>query len=260
MYALSLHLEPQRGTLHNRQVTARQLHGMFYQVLGAHNAAEATRIHEHAAPKPYSLRRMSDPSYKRLTGFEFLSLEADAARFAYESWQQVMQQNRWLQLGSAAVCVKQISLRPGGDLTQIYEFSEPITMAKLHFQSLTSFRKGETFSHLPLPADIYRRPLTLWQRHLNQPLPELAQPFESWLAEQVHVTQYNIRTASNSKSGRHRFEGFRGTLSLACKPKSAGHSLAHQRLWSTLTHMLPFCGVGYRTLHGFGTVEIEEMK
>jgi hypothetical protein len=94
-YALD---EPLRG----RQITARGLHGVLYHVLERFDPARATWMHQHDAPKPYTMVPYYDTTQGTLAGIRLNALTERAAELFERSWEQA-KRGVELRLGTAAL-------------------------------------------------------------------------------------------------------------------------------------------------------------
>lgn len=235
--------------LRGDQVTSRGLHGVLFHVLQQYDPKGASWLHQHKAPKPYSLAPYYDIETAALAGIRLNALTEQAAELLYHSWEAIRRYGRSLQLGNQSFNVTGLTLIPGPTFETLAA-SPPETEVKLQFLSPTAFKQGAGFLPLPLPANVFRGPFLVWQKYA----PTSLKPPGDWLdwcAERVYVTDLQIETVTVSLSRQApAFRGFVGQVAFTAQ----SDALLYLSLWQGVSGLAPYTGIGYKTTMGMGTV------
>jgi CRISPR-associated endoribonuclease Cas6 len=247
MHQITLTLQPRRGPLHGDTVTARGLHGMLFKAMREADPAETDWLHDHPAPKPFSLA----PLYSAgglLLGIR-LGIVADrAAELFLRAWNWHREQETSLQLGPNYCVVTDVQCDAGPrwlDLAQL----PPAPHVALRFLSPTAFRQGPGHSPLPVPYNVFSWPWRVWQTFA----PEFGLPDDwiEWCAQEVFVVQHQIETVEAAISKDESFTGFVGDVVFAAHRGGPGQL----GLLQALARLAAYSGVGHKTTMGMGAVE-----
>ena len=249
MEHIMLTFEASHGRLHGRHITARDLHGMLFNLLNAINYNEANWLHHHPSPKPFSLV----PLYTEkgiLTGMRLAAITKRVGHLMKQAWQAARNTQTPLSLGRQKLTVSETAVIPGPKFATLANRHGNMQLG-LRFLSPTTFRQGPGSLPLPLPMNVFRWPLKVWQTYSSLPLPE---DWLSWCERDVFVVEHQIQTATVAISKRARFTGFVGEVWFCAKTRhsQAAHYLS---IWQGLTDLATFCGIGYKTTMGMGAVE-----
>lgn len=119
---------------------------------------------------------------------------------------------------------------------------------QLTFHSPTLLKSADVFIDRPSSALLLHSALRRWQAFSPETAPDQAW---NWVHEHVMTTAQEIQTlcVSLPKQPKHH-TAFLGTLNLQYARTSEGEWLAR------VTHLLPFTGVGIKTLYGYGEVTV----
>lgn len=248
MHRFTLTLEPRRGPLHGRTVTARGLHGMFFKGLKEADPAEATWLHDHPAPKPYSMSALYSPG-GLLLGLRLGAVSDRAAALIERCWTWHRDQGNTFQLGPNICAVSEVEYEAGPRWLELAQ-TPPVGKLTLRFLSPTAFRQGPGHLPLPLPQNVFHGPLRVWQ--VFSPLPTLADDWLEWCSRDVFVVDHDIETARVAISRDECFVGFVGDVTFEPIRQDANRlSLMH-----VLGRLAEYCGVGHKTAMGMGAVMI----
>ncbi|MBX7250967.1 MAG: CRISPR system precrRNA processing endoribonuclease RAMP protein Cas6 [Candidatus Promineofilum sp.] len=247
LHQLTVTLQPRRGPLHGHTVTARGLHGMLFKAISEADPRETNWLHEHPAPKPFSL----SPLYSAgglLLGIRLGVVAEWAAELFVRAWNWHREQGGSLQLGPNVCVVTDVQCDPGPrwlDLAQC----PPEPRVGLRFLSPTAFRQGPGHSPLPVPYNVFHWPWRVWQAFA----PDFGLPDDwlDWCAQEVFVVQHQIETVTVPISKDKSFTGFVGEVVFEALDGGAGQ----MGLLQALARLAAYSGVGHKTTMGMGAVE-----
>ncbi|MCI0396946.1 MAG: CRISPR system precrRNA processing endoribonuclease RAMP protein Cas6 [Chloroflexi bacterium] len=248
MNHITLTFAPLAGRLDGRFVTARGLHGLVFNVLRKCDVNEATWLHSHPSPKPFSLVVFYTEEGD-LAGLRLGAVNKRATRLLKDSWDQVWHARYPLRLGQQEFLVRGVTSTPGPTFGTLAS-TKPASEMALQFLSPTAFKQGPGSLPLPLPVNVFSWPVRVWQAFAPT---ELALP-EDWLAwceRNVFVTGHRIETVSVAISQGESFTGFVGEVQFEAKDDSE----LYLSVWQALGELAAFCGVGQKTTMGMGAVE-----
>lgn len=251
MYHIGLGFTGTPRPLNGRHITPRGLHGLLYHVLGETNQQTADWLHSHPAPKPYTLVPYYEDGKGVLAGLRLSALTEQSAELLLAGWEAVRCSGRELHLGRQAFVVERVSCIPGPTYEEL-TMCEPGRELTLNFLSPTLFRQGNNNLCLPMPRNVFYRPFTVWQSFAPSAVRRLPGDWLAWCEQHVTVQQHSIHTvpvAINKKAAG--YTGFVGEVSF----KAYDDTLLYLSVWQGLTHLLAYCGTGWKTTMGLGIVE-----
>ena len=238
--------------LDGQQVFARGHYGLLFEVLKQDNPSTATWLHTHESPKPFStLTYYTNDGY--LAGIRYALLTDEAASIMYSAWRKVENSQQTLKLGLQKFKVAQVEIASGPNFQEMSE-SAPVGEVRLQFLSPTAFKQGKTHLTLPLPRNIFYRPLTIWQHYAPIPLRlRMADSWLDWCAQNIYVSEHQIETATIAITYHESFTGFVGTATFAVY-----HGNDEQRrILQALAKIAAFSGIGHKTTMGMGAVHFQ---
>lgn len=235
--------------LNSRQITGVGLHGLLFKtVLAAYSSHEADWLHNHQAPKPFAMAPLYSAE-RQITGLRLAALNGRTAELMVHAWEQTAEKQQELALGRQQFQVAAVAVQPELSFTGLLQQARPHQWQKLWFKTPCTFRQGPGALPLPLPYNVYQRPLEVWQQYAPPSL-RLPADWLEWCAQNVFVVQHNIRTVPMLVGQRRKMSGFVGQVRL----EAVSQDDTYLRLWHALTHLLRHCGTGYKTTMGFGAV------
>lgn len=235
--------------LNSRQITGSGLHGLLFKtVLSAYNSHETDWLHNHQTPKPFALAPLYGAE-RQMTGLRLAALNGRTADLMRHAWEQTAVQQQPLALGRQQFQATAVAVQPERSFTQLLQQAKPHAWQKLTFNTPCTFRQGPGALPLPLPYNIYQRPVQVWQQYAPPSL-RLPADWLEWCAKHVFVVRHNIRTVPMPIGQRRKMSGFVGQVRLEALHKDD----TYLRLWHALTQLLHHCGTGYKTTMGFGAV------
>ncbi|MEW5984998.1 MAG: CRISPR system precrRNA processing endoribonuclease RAMP protein Cas6 [Chloroflexota bacterium] len=251
MRHLTLTFTPTNGRLDGRYITARGLHGLLFGLLQEVNQEEASWLHTHPAPKPFSLV----PLYTEtgtLAGLRLAAVTGRVAALFSGAWEEAQADGRPFHLGPQAFTVSQVVATPGPGFAALAA-SRPARRLGLRFLSPTSFKQGPGSLPLPLPANVFNWPFQVWQAFAPREL-ALADDWLAWVERNVFVVEHRIETATVAISKQEQFTGFVGDVWFRAEGEITAAE-PYLRIWQALGDLATFCGVGHKTTMGMGAVE-----
>ncbi len=249
MYTITTTFHPHGSRLEGRNITAQGLNGLFFNVLERTDPAGGKWLHEHASPKPYSVISFYTEQ-EELAGLRYAAVSENAAAIIAQSWQKVYQRGERLQLGRyQQFSVSDVTVQPGPGFMTLAE-SRPKREVRLRFLSPTSFKQGPGDLPLPLPGNVFRTPLVVWNSFAPPPL-AIPDEWLAWCGREVFVTEHQIQTATIAISRQDSFTGFVGDVTFRAHQGDES-SLC---IWNALAQLAAFSGVGRKTTMGMGAVE-----
>lgn len=264
MYHIVIRLTPQPTAVSPQPPTPRGLHGLLFKLLAESDPAKAEWLHEHPAPKPFSLWVQKD-THGRVQTLRYSALTKPCAEALTAAWQVAHQTQR--RLGQEAY---QLDLGHGDSyhIDQVsvvvsHEFphlaSQPLPLKPrqqtLLFRTPTDFKQGPVHLPLPHPRNVFGSPLRFWNAFAPEPL-QIRFDWLDWCEQNVYVKQHNIRTITLPLNHRSSFTGFVGRVTFHA------HRGNDQQLqiWHTLGTFATFCGIGRKTTMGMGAVDKENNR
>lgn len=247
MYHLTLTFEPRRGPMHGHTVTARGLHGMLFKALHEADPAETDWLHDHPAPKPFSLAPLYSPG-GLLLGMRLGVVSDRAAELLVRGFEWHRDQGNHHQLGPNICMVTDVQCDPGPrwiDLAQ----TPPNAQLGLRFLSPTAFRQGPGHSPLPVPYNVFHWPWRVWQAYA--PALGLPDDWLEWCAQEVFVTRVKIETVAVAVSKDEDFTGFVGDVIF----QAYRGDVSRLSVFQALGRLAAYCGIGHKTTMGMGAVE-----
>ena len=247
MRRLTLTLQPRRGPLHGRTVTARGLHGLLFRALKEADPRETDWLHDHPAPKPFSLA----PLYSGgglLLGLRLGAVDDRAADLFRRALQWHVERDSTFPLGPNICAVSDVCEEHGPNWLDLAQ-AAPDQHVALRFLSPTSFRQGPGHSPLPVPGNVFGWPWRVWQTYA----PDFGLPGDwlDWCAREVFVIQHRIETVTVAVSKDESFTGFVGEVVFEAQAGGAGQL----GLLQALARLAPYSGVGHKTTMDMGAVE-----
>lgn len=246
MYHITIHFTPNGPPLDGRAVTARGLHGLLFKALKEADPQEASWLHDHDAPKPFSLA----PLYAEggvLAGIRLGAVSPRAAQLFVRAWEWRRERGRMQDIGHQSFRVGEVISAAGPGWADLVN-APPVRRVELEFLSPTTFRQGPGHLPLPVPYNVFSWPWRVWRAYA--PPADLPEEWLEWCRQEVFVTDVHIDTvpiqitresALAGFVGRARFETNKGTR--------AQLSLLH-----ALAHLAVYTGVGHKTTMGMGAV------
>lgn len=238
----------QRG-LNSRQVTGSGLHGLLFKtVLPAHSSSEADWLHNHETPKPFAVTPLFSAE-RQMSGLRLAALNGRTADLMVHAWEKVAQQQQPLALGRQQFQVAAVTVQPEQSFTTLMQTARPQRSQTLLFKTPCTFRQGPGCLPLPLPFNIYQRPVQVWQQYAPPSL-RLPPDWLEWCTQNIFVEQHAIRTVRVAINQHKIISGFVGRVRL----EALSQDETYLRLWHALTNLLRHCGTGYKTTMGLGAV------
>lgn len=270
LFYIAVRFAPDEQPIDAEQVTMRGLHGLLFGVvLEEKDPQRAQWLHTHQSPKPFSMAPYfvmeNDRGY--LAGVRYAVLTEDAASFIFEAWRRLYHSRQRLTLGRyqtfTVAHVECIHVGSYADMARL----EPRREMTLSFLSPTAFKQGPGSLPLPLPVNVFRWPLRVWQSYAPMVLLAIPDDWLAWCERNVFVVEHAIQTGTVAITRQERFTGFTGQVTFAAYDGTA-HSTrselaltgvkgrAHYlRVWQALGALAAFSGVGHKTTMGMGAVE-----
>ena len=252
IYRLGIGFTPVNKTLDGSLVTARGLHGILYHVLEMSDRQDRTQeaawLHQHVAPKPYTLV----PFYLdngRLAGIQMNVIGERPANALTRAWLLARENGCPLALGSQKFRVGETEIVYDGPMADMVVQGRYRTLG-MRFSSPTSFKQGPGDLPLPLPKAVFRRPFQVWNQQCR-PLERLPQSWLEWCERSLFISKHQIQTVEVRLSPRESITGFVGEVWY--KPHKG--SPFQRRMLAALGRLATYVGVGRKTTMGLGAVE-----
>ena len=250
IHKLTVHFTPtgDHPGLDMAAIPANRLHALLFRsVLPIYSSEQTTWLHEHPSPKPFALSPLVSPE-GMLTGLCLSAWSEPAAQLLVAGWQRVYEQGETLALGAHTVQVAGVSYDKERRFEELVQ-ATPRRQLWLRFLTPTAFRRGPLRLHLPLPSNVFDRPFQVWQTYAPPTL-QLPEDWPQWCREHVMVQRHHIQTRLVPFNRQAPFVGFVGDVEFRAV---AGDEL-YLRLWQALGKFAVYCGIGYKTTMGMGTV------
>ena len=252
MQQLTITFRPDRAPIDGQHVTASGLHGLLFHVLQQANPQAAQWLHDHAAPKPFTMA----PYYTEaghLQGLRYAALNDEAAGILHHAWTLTHQNQQQLRLGRyQTFTVGQVQTVPASSFYQLAHDSLPASTLTLHFLSPTSFKQGPGDLPLPLPANVFGSLWRAWNA-FAPPTLHLPETWLDWCAQNIFVAAHQIHTVVVPFNRHTDFIGFVGHATFRAHKGSD----TDRRIWRALGHFAVYCGVGRKTAMGMGIIQTE---
>lgn len=255
MQQLTITFRPDRAPIDGQHVTASGLHGLLFHVLQQANPAAAEWLHNHAAPKPFTMA----PYYTEaghLQGLRYTALNDEAAGILHHAWSLAQQSQQQLRLGRyQTFTVREVQSLPASSFYQLAHESLPAATLTLHFLSPTSFKQGPGDLPLPLPANVFGSLWRAWNA-FAPPLLRLEDAWLDWCAQDIFVAAHQIHTVTVSFNRNTDFVGFVGQVTF----RAPRGSDADRRVWHALSQFAAYSGIGRKTAMGMGVAACEPVQ
>ncbi len=248
MNYITINFESLKECLDGTQVTALGLYGLLLNVLKKYDSKEADWLHAHPFPKPFTLVPLF-ADHDTLHGLRLASMTERVSNLLTNAWTWVKDVQILLELGDQRFTVKNVAYSPDFHWEQLVSLP-PSNVLALRFLSPTAFKQGPGHLPLPLPINVFHRPVCVWQSYAPT---ELTFP-DNWLAwcgQNVFVKEYKIETIEVQVRKRELFTGFVGDVLFIALDKN----IIHLQAWQALGQLVAFCGVGHKTTMGMGIAE-----
>lgn len=248
MHIITYHFEPLNEPVNGHYIHAKGLHGLLFNIASQTDREESDWLHKHPTPRPFT----AVPLYTEdglLAGLKIAALTEQAANLFQRIGEWFSQTQRPCRLGNQEFIIRQFHHISGPSWKQL-ALSEPAKQLGLRFLSPTAFKKGPRHLPLPLPANVFRGPVRIWDA-FAPPMIMLPDGWLDWCAQNVFIKEHNIKTVQVNISQREHFNGFVGDVWFEAHK---GNEL-NLRAWQALGTLLPFCGTGHKTTMGMGAVE-----
>ena len=246
MKQITITFAPLQSPINGRYVTARGLHGLLFNALKQADPDEATWLHGHPSPKPYSMAPLYTES-GHLAGLRVSAIDQRATSLLSRAWNWHGRRHTTFRLGRQEFNVVDVQDTDGPGWLQLAR-SQARSEMTLQFLSPTAFKQGPGHLPLPLPRNVFDWPLRVWQQH--GPPHTLPQDWPDWCDRNVFVTDHQIQTATVSISQQEQFTGFVGRVTFTAHEGSE----IQLAIWQALGQLAAFCGVGHKTTMGMGAV------
>ncbi len=251
MYHIAVGFYPIKSSesIDAHHVTARGLNGLLFHVIKNSNPYGAEWLHNQPSPKPYSMT----PYYTNngsLAGIRYGALTEETAEILYQGWERSKINQETLKLGhNQHFYTHTVEAIPFANFVDLVDI-QPSHDLSLNFVSPTAFKQGDDFLRFPLPGNVFRRPLQVWQAFAPKSIPQ-ADKWHDWCTKRVYVTDHQIQTASISMRPNLTYTGFVGQVQFKAKRGSK----EYLRVFQALGTLAQFCGVGSKTTMGMGAVQ-----
>jgi CRISPR-associated endoribonuclease Cas6 len=252
MRRIMIAFTPRHGRLNGREITARGLHGLLFALLHETNVNEATWLHSHPSPKPFSLAPLYTEQGE-LAGMRLTAINDRTADLLLDCWGRVRHSGRTLSLGRQKFGVGDLINEAGPTFADLAAAPAGAELG-LRFLSPTAFKQGPGSLPLPLPVNVFSWPHKVWRSFAPSAL-ALPEDWLDWCAQDIFVVQHQIQTATVLISQRESFTGFVGEVQFCAKTRHPQADL-YLHVWQALARLAPFSGVGHKTTMGMGAVEL----
>ena len=258
----AIRLTSAHGPLDARRVTPNGLQGVFHDVLKRHDPRAATWLHDHPAPKPYTLAAAHyDHQRRQMAGLLISTLSQEASDCIIAAWRAAYEQRHILRFGVDGSPAEQpfvitelipIDTTAFDRLTQ----APPTRNLGLHFLTATAFSQGQGDLLFPLPRNVFMRPYEVWQTFAPEEF-RLPADWLDWCEHNLFCSEHDIRTVPSNISRDKRFTGFIGKAwfqVILDRQDDRDHNL-YTRILGALGRFITYSGIGRKTTMGMGAVE-----
>lgn len=233
--------------LNGRDIYAKSLHGLLFNITGQADRQESDWLHASPSPRPFSLVPLySEDGF--LAGIRLAALSERAASLFQRTGDWFCKTQRPCHIGGREFFVSDYWSTPSLNWQQL-AMNEPVSKMGLRFVSPTAFKQGPGHLPLPLPANVFGSSAKIWQAFAPSELPE---EWLEWCQQDIFIIQHNIETVKVTVSRHQQFTGFVGDVWF----EAFKGSHIQRRAWSALGTLAAFCGVGHMTTMGMSAVEL----
>jgi CRISPR-associated endoribonuclease Cas6 len=246
MYHVTVTFQPTEAPLDGRYVTAKGLHGLLFKALQQADPTETDWLHDHAAPKPFSLA----PLYAdggTLAGVRLGAVSPRAAQLFVRAWEWQRQRRRTHRLGPQPFQVDDITCVAGPTWADLAA-ARPVRRVTLDFLSPTTFKQGPGHLPLPVPVNVFGWPWRVWQAY-GPPI-ELPEDWLEWCRRDLFVVEHQLETVLIQLNRDDVLSGFVGRVVFETRRGTREQlGLLHALAW-----LAGYSGVGHKTTMGMGAV------
>ena len=258
LHQLAIRLSGTHGAVCGRQVTPSGLHGVFYDVIKRVDPDAATRLHEHWAPKPYTIAPAHyDKRQRQLAGLLISTLNEETALVVLEAFKAAYEQQTELHIGRQLCFVSDLSFLDSSSF-ELLSHSDPCERFDLQFLTPTAWKAGHGAVIVPSPHRIFARPYEVWQTFSAEKY-RLPNDWLDWCERNVFITEHETRSVKHNINYKKKFKGFVGYVQLTAKIRRDADE-QQTRLYLSVLHglarFLTYSGVGQKTTMGMGCVEL----
>jgi len=248
MYQITILFQPPTDNpvpLDGRHITGRGLHGLLFKALKQADPTETDWLHEHPAPKPFSMAALYDG--ERLAGLRIGTVSPRVARLVVRAWEWHRRGGRPLAIGHQTFRVGEVTCVDGPDWSDLAN-ARPVVRIDMEFLSPTTFRQGPGYLTLPVPYNVFYWPWRVWEAYA--PPATLPDGWLDWCRDELFVTDHRLETAPVRIAGESELKGLVGWARFeALRGTQEQLSLLH-----ALARLAAYTGVGYKTTMGLGAV------
>jgi CRISPR-associated endoribonuclease Cas6 len=194
-------------------------------------------------------RPATEPDEGLLAGWRFSTLTDQATSLFQRTCEWFSKTRQPCHLGGREFLIKEIRSTPTANWQQL-ALSQPARQLGLRFCSPTAFKQGSGHLPLPLPVNVSRSPVHIWEA-FAPPMMHLPEGWLDWCNQDVFVKQHKIETVQVNLSQQERFTGFVGEVWFEA---IQGNEI-NLCVWQALGTLATVCGVGHRTTRGMRAVE-----
>ena len=249
MYQITYTFTPTRSPLDGRFITAHSLHGFLFTITGLADREASDSLHKHPPPRPFTMV----PLYTddgTLAGIRLAAVTEQAAALFTRTGEWFRDEQKICHLKGQEFVIETVRCLPGPGWQQLAH-SQPARQLGLRFLSPTAFsQKGNRRLLLPLPANVFRSPVRMWETFAPSTMPRL-DGWMDWCERDVLVSDLRIETVTVNIRERVKFTGFVGEVWY----EAASYDETPLSIWQALADLAVFCGVGYKSTMGMGAVE-----
>lgn len=242
--------KPINQPLDGRHITLSGYRGLLYRgVLETANPDYRQQLHDHPTPKPYSMVPYFEQN-GHLAGIRYVAFNEITAHLLMDGWQHAEYSGIELNLGRKSFLAENVQHIPGTNFQELANVPAGKEMS-LGFVSPTLFKQGPGSIPLPLPRNVFMRPIAVWNAFAPRGL-HIGVDWLDWADKNLFIVSHELRTVDINYNTKNQLVGFVGRVSYQAMGKLANKNL---RIWQSLGHFLPLCGTGSRTTIGLGAVE-----
>ena len=262
LHQLAIRLSGTHGTMRAREITPSGLHGVFYDIVKRLDPDVAAMLHEHSAPKPYTLAPAHyDKKRHEFAGILISTLTDDVTESVTRAFHMAYEQATHLHIGKQECVISDLTFLDSSSFAQL-SYSDQHKRFELDFLTPTSWRAGHGDLIVPTPRHIFMRPYFVWQAFAEEAY-QLPADWLDWCEENVFIVRHDIRSVQKNINRYKPYTGFVGRVSLAAKTKRDADPQRTRTYLSILTGLarfLTFSGTGKRTTMGMGCVELLQSR
>lgn len=248
MYTITYLFTPLRQPLYGRQIYAKSLHGLLFNITGQADRAESDWLHATNSPRPFTLVPLYNDA-GHLAGIRIAAITERAAVLFRRTGEWFCQTERPCHLNGQEFIISDCRPTPGPGWQQLAH-SSPANIMGLRFVSPTAFKQGPGWLLFPMPGNVFGSAVRIWEA-FAPPMMTLPSGWLDWCANDIFVTQHNIETVKVSISQKEWFTGFVGEVWY----KANRGDEMNLRAWQALGMLASFVGVGHKSTMGMGALE-----